>query len=198
MRHFSPEPLPQLGWGQFHHAHCWEPYSWPSRAKAVANAPPGTLLHGQPPCRPAPTLRDETVARSMSGELAIILWAVRTPAGDRVPPSSPVLAPPPHSQEGSRTPTTQGKTPHILGLPLPTGTLSRPLPPPSRRQTGQGHPQALGPLLATGPTCRCEALGQGKGQLAGPNEAHAHGVGGAPTTLAAGTGGDGAGSSARS
>lgn len=112
MRHFSPEPLPQLGWGQFHHAHCCEPYSWPSRAKAVANAPPGTLLHGQPPCRPAPTLRDETVARSMSGELAIILWAVSTPAGDRVPPSSPVLAPPHTPRKEAERRPPRGR-PHI-------------------------------------------------------------------------------------
>ena len=68
--------------------------------------------------------------------------------------------------------------------------------PPSPPSLGKGNwptlsrlaPSWPGPFLAAEPTCCCEALGQGKGQLASPNEAHAHGVWRpAPTALTAGT-----------
>lgn len=104
----------------------------------------------------------------MSGELAIILWAARTPAGNTVPPS-PTFPPP-------RVGVTA--TP-----PHPSWGACYPAPAPSfpRPHRSNRPPWALGPLPATGPTCCCEALGQGKSQLAGPDEAHAHGVAGAPT-----------------
>lgn len=48
------------------------------------------------PLHTAPTRRAETVASSMSGELAMILWAARMPVGNRDPSSRPVLASPHH------------------------------------------------------------------------------------------------------
>lgn len=93
-------------------------------ARASTPGPPGSRLsqtcprHTDQPLQghPAPTLREETVARSMSGELAIILWAARTPAGDTVLPSRPVLASLSHiPRKESGNPTTQGKTPNIWG-----------------------------------------------------------------------------------
>lgn len=50
------------------------------------------------------------MARSMSGELAIILWAARTPVRDRVPPSRPVLVSLHHILRKNRNRTTQDKT----------------------------------------------------------------------------------------
>lgn len=64
------------------------------------STPSPTGTQSPSPLSPAPTLRAETVARSMSGELAIILWAAKMPERGNSSSSWPVLASlPPHSQE---------------------------------------------------------------------------------------------------
>lgn len=81
VRHFSPEPLLSLGWGAVSRCPLLQTVLLALQGPGCRKRTPRHTLHAQPPCHPAPTLRDETVARSMSGELAIILWAARTPAG---------------------------------------------------------------------------------------------------------------------
>lgn len=85
----SPGTLFLLGWALWHGAPTPTPGldSGPSRVKAFTHQPVDTLTdHCRDSClvtrHRARTLRAETVARSMSGELAMILWAARTPAGN--------------------------------------------------------------------------------------------------------------------
>lgn len=130
------------------------------------------------------------MARSMSGELAMILWAARMPTGNRDPSSRSVLYSPIHfhgKESGNSTPRVrqqllpQPQPPQ--GCHLPQGSNRASFPDPSFHPPAGGrimaHPCPARGLPAAGLTCCCEAPGQGKGQLASSDETHAHVVGGA-------------------
>lgn len=111
MRHSSPGPLLSLGVGSHGRVPPPQgPYSLLSRVKGH-HLLPDTLTGLPVTLQPALTLRAETVAKSMSGELAIILWAARTPVGDRnrAPSPRPVPVSPLHISKENRNPATQSR-----------------------------------------------------------------------------------------
>lgn len=74
---------------------------WPSQCAARLTRVPQTFRLSV--CfHLALTRRADTVAWSMSGELAVILWAARTPTGNRVPPSELVPASRPLSDSNTK------------------------------------------------------------------------------------------------
>lgn len=68
----------------------------------------------------------------------------------------------------SRSPTTQGKPPHILGPPLPAGTPTRPTPPSSGRQAGKAHPQPSAPFRPRGLPAAVKPLAKAKASWPAP------------------------------
>lgn len=96
--------------------------------------------------------------------------------GTAAPPPAPALSP-----GGQVRPTTRprgGSQPSLLHEPRPARqTLSR------SGSRGGGRPRTrLRPARPRAPTCGCETPRQGTSQLAGADEAHAHGGGNAPDT----------------
>lgn len=220
---YSPGPSSHEG-GWSHGVSHWGLYTWGPQGQGYHTLSPDTLTSPFRDClpvplHPAPTLRAETVTRSMSGELAMILWAARMPEGNRDPSSRPVLASPlPHSQEGkwkSHHPATPVPPLTSQGRPFPQDSnrvsfpdpnLHRHPPPPPAGRRVTAHPSAHStPSRLQGLPAAVKPLAKAKASWPAPIKPTLMLSEDPPTALTAGAGAaratagrDGAGSRARS